>query len=302
MKTTKMKMRKSLDKGTANIQKMRAFSFSQGAVVAEFIVITSLVLLPLTIGMMYLGKTVENKQKMEMAARYSGWERTVWYQKRPDSLSDVDKGKKINTVKSEEQIAHEIENRIFSIKDTPIYIAQNTKEVNEIVDPMTESIWMSDQLKPESIYNIEKDKFINTTLAQKDKAYGVSVGALGFVFDLLSSVSSLDLNLSGAYTSEVNMSLKKPKFLDEVLKEDIVFTKNHTILADGWNAAGPAHVTNMVEGTVLLKLLDFGALDTVRKILAIVPISKELGPNYLEFAHVEVEAVPSVRLEKYKKK
>ncbi len=54
---------------------MPAISFAKpihGAVMAEFIIIAGLVLIPLMMGILYIGKSVENKQKMEIAPRYSG--------------------------------------------------------------------------------------------------------------------------------------------------------------------------------------------------------------------------------------
>jgi len=67
-----------------NIQKTSyLYSLPQvqrGTVLMEFVVIVGLVLVPLFIGLTFIGKYIDNAQKIEVAARYSAWERTAWYQ------------------------------------------------------------------------------------------------------------------------------------------------------------------------------------------------------------------------------
>ena len=101
----------------------------RGAVLMEFVVITGLVLVPLFIGLIFIGKYTDNAQKIEVAARYSAWERTAWYQKLPKSLKKANKN--INTEKSATELGFELQNRVFSKRDSAIYLAQKTNKVKE---------------------------------------------------------------------------------------------------------------------------------------------------------------------------
>ncbi|MEI6858653.1 MAG: hypothetical protein V5788_02490 [Shewanella sp.] len=140
----------------------------QGAVIAEFVIIVVFILIPLIIGLQFIGKYIDTTQKMEIAARYSIWERTVWYQKVPDTLKDMN----INTEKSPLQISHELENRIFSAKDTSIYLAQNTDEVNENEDGMSQSYWIDDSGNRTSLYKHDGNSFITVKDDKENDMYG----------------------------------------------------------------------------------------------------------------------------------
>ncbi len=279
----------------------------RGAVVAEFIIITGMVLIPLMMGIMYIGKSVENKQKMEIASRYSGWERTVWYEKVPDSLVEAAKdiNQQIDTEKSGKQIGYEIESRIFANQNAGIYIAQNENKTNETADEMTQSFWFDNSGGRVSIYKADennKQSFIGGNLSQKDTAYGMSADIVNRAFAAFQALGNFDLNLSGAYTSTVNLTLKQPDFLKDVLGDDLKISKSYTILTDGWNAAGPAHAKRRVRGLVPFSALDSDILNSFRDIASVIPITKDIGSDSLKFGHVEVEAVPSIRLAPYKNK
>ena len=90
------------------------------------------------------GKYTDNAQKVEVAARYSAWERTAWYQELPSSLQEANSN--IDTEKSAEEIGFELQNRVFSNKNSAIYLAQKTDSITEEVDPMSESFWVDDTL------------------------------------------------------------------------------------------------------------------------------------------------------------
>jgi len=272
-----------------------------GAVLAEFIVVTSLVLVPLFFGIPLIGKYVDNKQKLELGARYSNWERTVWYQELPKTLKSLGG---INTVKSATKIGTEVQNRVFSEKNTGIYLAQNDSKTVEKVDPMSNVYWTKGTKTQKSIYKIDgKTKsFINATETKDKTAYGMSAKGLKSFFGLMGKVSSLDLDLAGAYKSNVTMTLDPPIVFDKVFEDKISISRSNTILTDGWNSAGAAHAKKRVKGTVILDLFDVSLMNKVRNGLAWTPIAKEISTSKLKFGHVVVDAVPKVRLAKYKTK
>jgi len=275
-----------------------------GAVLAEFIIVTSLVLAPLFFGIPLIGKYVDNKQKLEQSARYSAWERTVWYKKLPKTLKSLGG---INTVKSADKIGFEVQNRIFSQKDTGIYLAQNDAKTVEKVDPISNLYWRKGAKTQKSIYKMKKKgkketKSFITATENEVQAPGMAAKTLKPFFNLLGKVSSLDLNVGGAYTSTVSMTLEPPILFDKVFDKKIEINRSNTIMADGWNAAGAAHAKKQVKGTVILDLFDTKVINTVRNGLAWTPVAEEVHSNKLIFGHVVVDAVPKVRLAKYKKK
>lgn len=269
----------------------------RGSVMAEFIVIVGFVLLPLAIGIMFIGKYIDNKQKMELANRYNGWERTVWYQQLPPSLEEVGN---VDTKKSANEIGFEVQNRIFSHKDSGIYLAQKTQSVIELPDPMSESFWVDGSNNAISIYQKTDEIFVTVSESSEGEMYGYTAGIMSTFLNVINALSgSFDVDLAGAITSNVSVTLLKPEFLSDVLAGDISVNKSYTILAEGWNAAGAEHAKLRSQGLVLSSMLDIGALNTVRNFLSIFPMAKEIKSDSLIFGHVVVDAVPEIRLKPY---
>ncbi|WP_426360250.1 hypothetical protein ACPUVO_08570 [Pseudocolwellia sp. HL-MZ19] len=284
-------------------------SCQKGAVLAEFIVIVSLVVIPLYIGLTLIAKYTDNAQKVELAARYSAWERTVWYQNLPSSLADADN--EINTVKSATEIGYELENRVFSNREASVYIAQQSDEVNEKGNSMSKSYWLDNSGKSISIYksHLESEEggesdensqeFIQVTDGQENKMYGYTSSILDSLFSFVGGLTGFDVDMKGAMSTTVNLTLIQPEFLKEYITSDMEISRSQTILADGWNAAGPKHEELRAKGLVLSSVLDFGAFDTVRNVIGWLPMAKEIKTDSLKFGHVVIDAVPESRLEEY---
>jgi len=264
----------------------------------EFIVICGFVLVPLAIGITFVGKYVESKQQIETASRYSAWERTVWYQELPKTLKKLKSG--IDTEKKASHIGYEIQNRVFSHRDSGIYKAQQNKSVEEKQTVMTKSQWVDDSNKSLSLYRINEGTFVTVGETKEHKMYGMTSGILDKFLEISGKVTGFDLDLKGASTSTISLAWRKPEFLNNVISQDIQVSRSSTLLGEGWNAAGPKHATSRVQGLLWTSLLDQPWLNKVRSVLAIVPIANEIGPDSLKFGHVVVDAVPEVRLEKHK--
>jgi len=274
------------------------YSNQKGAVVVEFVVIVGFVLVPLIIGLMFIGKYIDTAQKMEVAGRYSSWERTVWYQDVPKTLKDMG----IDTSKTVVQINNELENRVFSEKNTGIYLAQNNDKVNETEEVMSQSYWVDGSGKSISLYKHDKNSFITTNEGKEAKMYGYTSGLLDGLFTLLKKVGGFDIDLTGAKSSTVKLTLVKPKFLEGMWTGDIIVSRSQTILADGWNAAGPTQAKSRTAGLVLTKGLDLSVFNTFRDIISILPMAKELRTSSLIWGHVAPDVVPESRLKKYSTK
>lgn len=86
-----------------------------GSVLAEFLVVSAAVLVPLAILMPLLFKYIENRQYVEQAARYAAWERTAYYLSAPSHLPSS------APVKGAAQIQREVDNRILAEGQAPIH-------------------------------------------------------------------------------------------------------------------------------------------------------------------------------------
>ena len=267
----------------------------QGAVIAEFVIIAGFVLVPLMIGLMFIGKYIDTAQKMEVAGRYSIWERTVWYQDVPKTLKKMG----VDTGKVPVQINNEIENRVFSQKSAAIYLAQNDDKVNETEEVMSQSYWVDSSGNAISLYKYDANNFITVSDGKEAEMYGYTSGLLDMLFSAFGAIGSFDIDLQGAMSSTVSLTLIKPQFLDEMWVGDITVSRTQTILADGWNSAGPTQAKTRVEGLTITKLLDWGVFNTFRDVISLLPMAKELHSDSLIFGHVDVEVVPVSRLKVY---
>jgi len=267
----------------------------QGAVIAEFVVIVGFVLVPLIIGLMFIGKYIDTAQKVEVAGRYSIWERTVWYQNVPETLKKMG----IDTGKVPVQINNEIENRVFSQKNTGIYLAQNDNKVNETEEAMSQAYWVDSSGKAISLYKHDQKNFITVNDGKETEMYGYTSGLLDILFKAVDKIGTFDIDIQGAMSSTVSLTLVKPQFLDNIWTNDITVSRSQAILADGWNAAGPTQAKSRAEGLVLTKLFDWEVFNKFRDIIAILPMAKELKSSSLVFGHVDVDVVPDSRLKVY---
>lgn len=272
-----------------------------GGVLVEFVVITSFVILPLIYGVTLLGKYTDNRQKLEVSARYAAWERTVWYQNVPKSLKNQPS---IKTKKTAAQIQSEIKHRIFSQQDTSIYNDQKNGDPISKVDPMQNLLWFKDGKKQLSIYTSNKPKSGSAKdknnpphvvlKEQSQKSYGLSKSSVGKVFSLLDKFGDFDLDVNGVYKSSVSVPMEIPIHFAggfDQTKKELLLERHNTLLTDGWNSAGPKQASSRVKSLVPLDKFDNKYLNTARKYIAKLPMAEELSPKVLKFGHVEIDAV-----------
>jgi hypothetical protein len=275
----------------------------RGAVLTEFIIVVGFVLVPLFIGLTLIGKYTESAQKLEQAARYSAWERTVWFQEIPASLAKADKS--IATKKTAEQIAFELDNRIFSSRDVGVYLAQQTKAVNEDNAPMTESFWLEKGSKSSSLYKLDNNKRMIQVVDVKQAKMSGTSGTVKKVVKTMGEFTGFDIDFKGPITTTVKLSLIQPEYFKKYITSDIAVNRSQTLLAEGWNAAGVKQARSRVQGLVPSALLSGttlgSALNKVRDFFAKLPLAKEIKSNSLIFGHVVIDSVPEYRLKKYKK-
>ncbi len=278
-----------------------------GSVMVEVIIVGTLVLVPLFILTPLLGKYIDTKQKVEVAARYAAWERTAWFA--PDSTT-ADGARGIGAFvaqKSNTQIGFETQARIFSGRDEPIHSEQNSGNGGEDLDYM--SYFMnrdnSGAASHEALFKepqgANSGQFVSNSAnsGDGDAVPGGFAAFSGGVVSALGAVGGFDLNTDGLYTSKITMDVKEPIWFDAFAGIDIKFSRDHTLLADGWGAGGLDHNEKLVRGLTLTELLNNRVLDFAQKLAGnelfntLIPFAKDVAKNCLVFAKVDADQVPN---------
>jgi hypothetical protein len=260
-----------------------------GAVWSEFIVSASFMLIGFFLLIPLFAKVIDVRQKSEMAARYSTWERTVWFQNAPGYFPNQ------AMEKSNTEVEAEMEYRIFAQR-------------NQVIDSQ------SQRSKPSSL---EYDAFLNfqnrsndtyqtvlkpdgselTTLNQTE---GGSPGSFGPVINtainLLSPFGDSRFNTDGYYSGDVSVPIKQFAWIEEFDGVTPVFSSRGAILADAWNTDKGLAEDRGVSLMYRDQLEASGALSVIEAAQSIGGLFlADIKPSNLKLFEVDVDAVPVVR-------
>lgn len=269
-----------------------------GSVLAEFLVVSAAVLVPLAILMPLLFKYIENRQYVEQAARYAAWERTAYYLSAPSHLPSS------APVKSAAEIQREVDNRILTEGRTPIRREQRQAQHTETLNPNL-NYWNRNQQQMAPLYEQK---------AASEPAQWASVAVTnrkleGRVSDVLTKFTSAFMGLGtsgfyltsdGQYRSEVTVQLAELDFFPELASAPMIMSRSNTLIADGWGQGGPENAASAARSLSLISRWGDGALsgviNTVTSILSVIPMMGAIGT--LEMGKVDVDAVPCINLGK----
>ncbi len=277
-----------------------------GAVSLEVIIVCMLVLVPLFILTPLLGKYIDTKQKVEVAARYAAWERTAWFAPGSTTLGSAGGTDAQSAQKTNEQIGFETQARVFSGRDEPVHNGQGNGSSGEQLDYMSyfmnrdNSGVASYEALFEDAPGAPADQYINIVANSGDGSDvpGVAENAAGLLTSIAGYIGGFDLNNDGLYTSEITMDVKEPAWFDAFAGIDIKFTREHTLLADGWGAGGLDHNEKLVRGLTLTTILDNVVLGAVQDLAGnrlfstLVPFTRDIATNCLVFGKVDADQVP----------
>lgn len=295
-----------------------------GAMLVEFAVVAGAVLVPLLLLTSLLGKQIDAKHRYEQGLRYAAFERTTWLERAPRDLRLANRGGRPLATKSGQEIALEVQMRVFADRNVPIRSDHRNGNLNEPIDPMmmrpvavrlnnqTSAYrpWMVDRAN-----NNNRPRYGGLTQANQPLP-GAASGGIDRVFDGLRRVTGFSVETDGLYMSRLEVDLddvnyrRYPEFtqnnqpngtpLDLRLDRygDPRTPRQLMLLADGWNVDGPTHARDRVRNLVSTDFLNNGAINTVTSVLGWFPMAREFG--WLEFGKVDVEPVPAQRLGPYR--
>lgn len=271
--------------------------FQRGAVWAEFIIVSSFVLVGLLTLVPIMGKMIDAKHKVEQSGRYAAWERTVWHQSAP-SYDPNNVWKKTN-----QQIQNEIHHRVFSSPNTIVHSRQHLNLENTSYDPVLRFNNRNASSNERYDLLLEKKGTVNNddNFVQLTQLDNVPPGKLAKantkIFEALGKFGSFNVNAKGYYKGAVSVEMKELDWFPEYQGLKPVFSTNTALLTDGWSAGGPvdvkARVTpffpqDWINGPTASLVQDFAGT-----------IFKPLHSSSLKIGDVNSEPVPQSRLTPY---
>jgi hypothetical protein len=260
-------------------------------IVAIFFLVPLLMILPV------LAKVISVRQDTETAARYAAWERTVWNQTIP---SHPDPALAAATVKSDDQIALEVDQRIFSDGRTQVYTTRSNPAAPDIKP------FAMVQSGNADVYPIMAPRVDSTPTALRytsqasvDNEPPRLAKTLVQVFvSLVDTIFRFDLNTKGYVQSHIDVNLVRFPWLGSMFDFDaLVLDRGNTLFTDAWNPGGRDHAEYIVAGLVPEELLlDNNAVHAVQNLVGASPLRKDVRYDYLDFGYVNIDPVPASRL------
>jgi len=274
------------------------------AMVEALVVLVALIPLFLLVPM--IGKTGEIKSNTIGAARYSAWERTVYFDHQNHSPSfSMSVASKSGTA-----ISNEAYVRIFSGPDAPIrgndgqtgaiasgganqVTAKYTGVSDQLLDSQTAA--MSGGRSPGVVNDVVMTVIDFLGGGVENCSGGGGGGSPNAWQDIVQYLTKGDFFLSncGYVQSDVTVTTKaaiSPQ-LAPFDKLRLTFKQTHVVLSDSWNAGGPTHIRSQVAPFTLTSILDpkssflSGVGRAVEDIVAV--LWPEFGPVQSDFDYAK---------------
>lgn len=273
---------------------MRSFSQKQkGAMLVEFLVVASSVLISLFILTPYLAKITDLRHKNEQAAQYSSWQRTVHYSGNTDLNEDAIK-------KSAQQRVFNNANALISTEDIGAFKADS---FHYFVDSKT-----------------GKPKYVTLLGARGDNNNFLSIQSKAEPDDDLTSAFTSGTKLAtktttfqpeknfkkdSYYKTTSNLFVKQPSWMDAFTQDTQTMTTQKTILVDGWGVKGKdknKSIVNTLQPIIFNQEGDFdlkkglkiyvevyNVLADALKIITIDSLDIDDDLDELDFDHVDTD-------------
>lgn len=269
-----------------------------GVVWAEFLVVSSFVLISVFTLVPLVGKMIDTKQKVEQSGRYAGWERTVWFQTRPSYHPNR------NLQKSNAQIQNEIHQRVFAKPDSIIHSRQH-RDLNDVeYDPMQNFFNPNKRRSDRYETMLAKKGSVKgddsyVVLSQTDNTPPGRLASAGTkIFNTLGKIGNFNVNKKGYYTGSVSVEIKEFDWFPEFKGIKPSFTSHTAILTDGWNAGGPSDVEARVTPFFPQDWINGSITTSIQKFAGL--FFRPLRPSSLKIGKVDSEPVPASRLTRYR--
>lgn len=260
-----------------------------GQALTEFLVVSVFLLIPLLLLIPVIAGLISQKQDVEIAARYAAWERTVW-NRGPRSGSGGS-----DTVKTDEQIAREIDARIFAPD----------------IEPVTSAVTAPTQLDALSYRPHDGQSMLSGretadgTLARyadqrsSESDPGGLAGLSSETTSALGSFTRFDLNDGGQIEATVSIDIVdlRPWFgLADVDLDQLRLTRSNRLFVEGWTGGAKRDVERTISGLLPQQFIDSSAARNIQEFAAFAPGAREIRSDWLQFGHVDIDPLPAYRV------
>lgn len=250
----------------------------KGQSTTSVLILAMTLLVPLLIGMQYVGKLADVKHKTLEAARYAAWERTAF-------------GGSATHRKTSKQIESEVINRIFS---DPAALINTRTDRNQVITQNSQLDWMHysqyERFGQNSRLLRDIPSFQNRLVEYRHTEAGQS----GNLNAVISSVADRGMNLpdNNVDVSRITVNTTKlPQF--NIGNGDLLISSRVALLSEDWSAA-PGQVKGRIENLNPMTVLNNGIINIARA--AFGAIFTEVQDGNLDIGRVDETQIPASRL------
>lgn len=258
----------------------------------EFVVGAMLFLMPLYLIIPMLGKYADVKAAAAQTARYTAWERTVWYGGNSSSNSWP------GNSKSYQEIENEARQRVISFGQK---IQSNDKAASAFTDTGARNLWRN---RDSSVMLKKYDDAAVGSISNNNSPDTVTGDVLGAI-TAITSITGFKLETNGLYTGNAAITVTTLPIGLNLSGSDsgkfdpgvLVFRDKNVILANAWAANGASHVKTQTAGIAPLGLVNDSSLKPVVQALGCALLGA-FTPEFcwLEIGKIEPDVVPPDRL------
>jgi len=271
---------------------------SGGQAMVELVIVAGFVLVPLFLAIPLIGKYLDMRAAAVQSARYAAWERTVWYGGAAASQLGW-LGRKnvwLANEKTDSQIRNEINIRQMSETKANDAFSSTDRSASSYKNG-SRALWQ-DRTGQQMLQDY--DDVSNTVSSAR--APGTLNVILDPIANLAATLGPFTLEMKGQYTANVSMQVRDLDYDHFLLKNSTSsFSEKNVLLANGWNANGPADTDKtsakqQVKGLVPTTLFDteVGGINVVNLLQTVLSVFlPEI--NKLDLGKIDPEVVPADR-------
>ncbi len=285
-----------------------------GQAMTEMLVASAFVVIPLFLIIPTAGKYIDMKHAAVDSARYTAWERTVYFNNATlDNQPSGFDGFTSNNfpVKSNTELAEEAQLRIFSEASTPI----------ESSTSVGRNFWTyydgSDMYAP----GLTERPDVNSNQNTPDKTFGIVRTAISIIGDVVAfitgvipfSSSQFDaINMRGGTATSMEMSVQEtPRYLTLLgddsgqrtplidVGSDFKMLAKAGVLSQTWSAGGGEHLQSQAQALAPTKLIgdvfntfSLPGIGSGQNLIALALLTPEFSDKNLIFGHMDIDALP----------
>jgi len=292
-------------------------SQQRGQAMTEMLVASAFVVIPLFLIIPTVGKYIDMKHAAIDAARYTAWERTVYFNaatfdNQPSGFDGFNTNGGLFPMKEDDKLLHEAQLRIFNDAQAPIEsLTQAGRKfwTHYNGSPMYGPL-MTDT--PISVTSNEDTPDVTLGVARDSLHYFAS--RVSWAMDMIPFNSSRfdAINIRGGTTAEVAMRVTEmPRYLTTLgdnsgqrtplidVGSNFKMLAKASVLSQTWSAGGGAHLQSQAQAFAPTKLIgdffnliDVPGIGSGQNLIATALLTPEFSDDNLVFGHMDVDVLP----------